>query len=209
MKIPSGTDLSGLRCYDKVVDDVTYKVPRGITREARGRVWIVRVLKNKQLLLSARFTDLRYGDTRLALEAAIIHLVHSGHAWLIDEVLRLDERAVVHWRKRSGVGLCAVAYIMSNSPGRGETLFLSTYKRVASGRGMDKFRAKLVEVLEISYEMGSGEPSVPYSMQKKMRTDVEDLMTSECFQAFLVAGKRKADQIAVDQYIAKIKELKD
>ncbi|MGV8920460.1 MAG: hypothetical protein ACOH2R_22110 [Pseudomonas sp.] len=199
--MPSETDISGIRCYDKVVDDVTYKVPRGITREARCGVWIVRVLKNNQLLVSARFTDLRFGDTGLALNAAIIHLLHSGHAWLNYDVLRLDERAVVHWRKRSGVGLCAVAYVISKRPGRGETLFLSTYKRVASGRGMEKFRGKLIEVLEVSYKLSSDESSAPYAMQKKMRADIHHLLNSQDFQAFLAAGKRKADQIVVDQYL--------
>jgi hypothetical protein len=201
MNTSSETDLSGLRCYDKVVDDVTYTVPRGITRETRGRVWIVRVLKNKQLLVSARFTDLRFGGTRRALDAAIIHLIHSGHAWRSDDVLHLDERSTVHWRKRSGIGLCAVAYVTSKGRGRGETFFLSTYRRVASGRGIDKFRAKLIEVLENAYAMENEVSNVPYSAQKRMRSDVEQLLKSDDFKAFLEAGNRKADQIAVSQYI--------
>ncbi|MEG5266886.1 hypothetical protein TRP66_21590 [Pseudomonas sp. JDS28PS106] len=201
MNTPSEIDVSGLRCYDKIVDDVTYSVPRGITREARGRVWIVRVLKNKQVQVSARFTDLRFGGTRRALDAAIIHLIHSGHAWLRDDVLQLSDSATAHWRKRSGVGLCAVAYVASKGPGRGETFFLSTYKRVASGRGMEKFRAKLVDVLESAYEMHHPGATISYATQKTIRQDIDRLLESECLKAFLVAGKRKADQIAVAEYV--------
>lgn len=117
MNTASEIDISGLRCYDRVVDGVTYSVPRGITRETRGRVWIVRVLKNRQVLVAARFTDLRFGGTRRALDAAIIHLIHSGHAWRREDVLQLNERTAVHWRKRSGVGLCAVAYVTRSGQG--------------------------------------------------------------------------------------------
>ncbi|GFM80447.1 hypothetical protein PSCICN_11390 [Pseudomonas cichorii] len=204
MNTPTEIDISGLRCYDKIVDDVTYSVPRGITRETRGRVWIVRVLKNKHVLVSARFTDLRFGGTRRALEAAIIHLIHSGHAWRRDDVLQLTEHATAHWRKRSGAGLCAVAYVPKKGPGRGETFFLSTYKRVASGRGLGKLRSKLVEVLENAHEMEEGISTIPYSTQKKIRQEVDLLFDSEQFQAFLEAGKRKADHIAVTEYIEKL-----
>lgn len=204
MNTPSEIDISGLRCYDKVVDDVTYSVPRGITREARGRVWIVRVLKNKQVQVSARFTDLRFGGTRRALDAAIIHLIHSGHAWLRDDVLQLSDNATVHWRKRSGVGLCAVAYVANKGPGRGETFFLSTYKRVASGRGMEKFRAKLVEVLESAWEMQNPGLTIPYSVQKRIRQDIDRLLDGLGFQAYLAAGKRKADHIAVAEYVERL-----
>ncbi|GFM71342.1 hypothetical protein PSCICL_23340 [Pseudomonas cichorii] len=207
MNTPAEIDISGLRCYDKIVDDVTYSVPRGITRETRGRVWIVRVLKNKKILVSARFTDLRFGGTQRALNAAIIHLIHSGHAWMRDDVLQLSESATAHWRKRSGAGLCAVAYVPKKGPGRGETFFLSTYKRVASGRGMGKLRSKLVEVLENAYEVEEGVAAIPYSAQKKIRQEVDQLFESEKFQAFLEAGKRKADQIAVTQYIEAINRL--
>ncbi|MFJ4144927.1 hypothetical protein [Pseudomonas sp. NPDC089734] len=201
MSTLSELDISGLRCYDKTVDDMTYSVPRGITRETRGKVWIVRVLKNRQVQVSARFTDLRFGGTRRALDAAIIHLIHSGHAWRRDDVLQLHERATAHWRKRSGVGLCAVAYVTRKGPGRGETFFLSTYKRVASGRGLGKLRSKLVEVLENAYEVEEGVSTTPYSIQKTIRLEVDRLFESEPFQAFLAAGKRKADQLAVTEYI--------
>jgi hypothetical protein len=204
MNTPSEIDISGLRCYDKIVDDVTYSVPRGITREARGRVWIVRVLKNKHVQVYARFTDLRFGGTRRALDAAIIHLIHSGHAWRRDDVLQLDERTAVHWRKRSGVGLCAVAYVTRNRTGRGETFFLSTYKRVVSGRGLGKFRSKLVEVLENAYEMENDVQTTPYSIQKKIRQDMDQLLESETFQMFLAAGTRKADHIAVAEYVERL-----
>lgn len=202
MTTPSETDTSGLRCYDKVVDAVTYKVPRGITRDARGRVWIVRVIKNTRLMVNARFTDVRFGSVRHALDAAIIHLLHSGHAWLSDDVLQLNDRAVVHWRKRSGIGLCAVAYITSTGRGRGGTFFLSTYKRVASGRGMEKFRLRLIEVLQGSYATQQGMSDVPEPMHQRVAGEVDELLISDDFRLFLCAGKRKADYIAVADYIA-------
>lgn len=192
---------AGLRTYDKTVDGITYSVPRGISREARGEAWIVRATRDKQLIMSERFSDTRFGGTSKALEVAIGHLIHCGHAWLESDVLRLDERATVHWRKRSGVGLCAVAYVTNKGPGRGKTFFLSTHKRVASGRGMDKFSAKLIEVLENAYKTENEVSNVPYSSQKRMRSDVEQLLKSEVFKTFLEAGNRKADQIAVSQYL--------
>jgi hypothetical protein len=167
-------------------------------------VWIVRVLKNTQLIVYARFTDKRFGGTRRALDAAIIHLIHSGHAWFGQDVLRLGDRAAVHWRKRSGVGLCAVAYVTSPARGRGRTFFLSTYKRVASGRGMDKLRGKLQEVLEYVYQVEIGENSVPRSVEHDIRLELEHLWQGATFKAFLEAGKRKADQIAVAQYMKNI-----
>ncbi|HEX8544858.1 MAG TPA: hypothetical protein VF671_24500 [Pseudomonas sp.] len=204
MNARSTSNISDLRCYDKVVDDVTYQVPRGITRDLRGRVWIVRVSKNKQLIVNARFTDKRFDGTRRALEAAIIHLVHSGYAWLGNDVLQLSERAAVHWRKRSGIGLCAVAYVASTGRGRGKTFFLSTYKRVASGRGMDKFRGKLQDVLEHAYKIESGGMSVPPSIKHDIARKLECLWPEPGFKAFLEAGARKADQIAVAQYLETI-----
>ncbi|WP_249582776.1 hypothetical protein [Pseudomonas viridiflava] len=206
MNTSSEIDISGLRCYDKTVEAVTYSVPRGITREARGRVWIVRVLKNKQVQVYARFPDLRYSGTRRALNAAIIHLIHSGHAWRREDVLQLDEHTAVHWRKRSGVGLCAVAYVSSPGPGRGETFFLSTYKRVASGRGLEKFRSRLVEVLESAYEIHHPALSVPYSMQKSIRQNIDQLLVGDDFRAFLDAGKRKVDHIAVADYLERLSQ---
>ena len=204
MNTESEIDISGLRCYDKIVDDVTYSVPRGITRETRGRVWIVRVLKNKKAQVSARFTDLRFGGTRRALNAAILHLLHSGHAWRRDDVLQLNESTVVHWRKRSGVGLCAVAYVTHRGPGRGETFFLSTYRRVASGRGMEKFRSKLVSMLERAWTLANEARDTPYAVQKSIRQDVDNVLDSDAFMRFKRAGQRKVDEIAVSQYVASL-----
>jgi len=204
MTTPSETDTSGLRCYDKVVDAVTYKVPRGITRDARGRVWIVRVIKNTRLVVNARFTDARFGSVRHALDAAIIHLLHSGHASLSDEVLQLSDTAVVHWRKRSGIGLCAVAYVSSPGRGRGGTFFLSTYKRVASGRGMEKFRVRLIEVLQSAYMTAQQVPNGPEVTHQQVAAQIDALLLSDDFRLFLAAGKRKADHIVVAHYIANL-----
>ncbi|WP_426143322.1 hypothetical protein [Pseudomonas sp. DWP3-1-2] len=201
MNTSSTADTSGLRCYDKVVDDVTYKIPRGITRDVRGGVWIVRVLKNKQLRVHARFTDKRFDGPKRALDAAIIHLIHSGHARLEDEVLRLSERTVVHWRKRSGIGLCAVAYVTGPGPGRGKTFFLSTYKRVVSGRGMDKFRGKLQQVLEHDYQVASGGMIAPRSVLDEIHLKLDRLWLDPVFKAFIKAGTRKADQVAISEYV--------
>jgi len=209
MNTRSEIDISGLRCYDKTVDDVTYHVPRGITREARGRVWIVRVLKNKRVQVYARFTDLRFDGHRLALEAAIIHLLHSGYGWRRDDVLQLGEHTHVHWRKRSGVGLCAVAYVSRQGPGRGETFFLSTYRRVASGRGLEKFRSRLIAVLESAYDLHNERVGISYPVQKRIRQDVETLWQSDSFQAFMEAGKRKVDEMAVADYVQRIKHTCD
>ena len=204
MTTPSETDTSGLRCYDKIVDAVTYKVPRGITRDARGRVWIVRVIKNTRVVVNARFTDARFGGVRHALDAAIIHLLHSGHASLSDDVLQLSDTAIVHWRKRSGIGLCAVAYVTSPGRGRGGTFFLSTYKRVASGRGMEKFRLRLIEVLLSAYRTAQDVPDGPQLMHQRVAAEIDALLLSDDFRLFLAAGKRKADQIVVADYIANL-----
>ncbi|WP_259644927.1 hypothetical protein [Pseudomonas cichorii] len=190
-----------LRCYDRIVDGITYCVPRGISREVRGNAWLVKVIRNKQNVLLARFTDPSFGGTRKALESAIIHLRHSGLAWHAGDVLHLDDRATVHWRKRSGVGLCAVAYVTSNKPGRGETFFVSTYKRVESGRGMEKLRSKLIETRECSYTTEHEAAFVPEAVRHTLSLEIDALLHSDDFQTFLEAGKRKADQIAVDQYV--------
>ncbi|MGN2433664.1 hypothetical protein ACTACG_00295 [Pseudomonas syringae] len=204
MNTSSEIDISGLRCYDKIVDDVTYSVPRGITREARGRVWIVRVRKEECVRVNARFTDLRFGCTRRALDAAIIHLIYSGHAWRREDVLRLGENTVVHWRKRSGVGLCAVAYVSRNEPGRGETFFLATYKRIASGRGLEKLHTRLAYVLESAHEIESGKSGVAHCAQKTIGEHVSQVLESEVFRLFLLAGKRKVDEIAVADYVERL-----
>ncbi len=204
MTTPSETDTSGLRCYDKVVDAVTYTVPRGITWDARGRVWIVRVIKNTRVVVNARFTDARFGGVRHALDAAIIHLLHSGHASLSDDVLQLSDTAVVHWRKRSGIGLCAVAYVTRPGRGRGETFFLSTYKRVASGRGMEKFRLRLIEMLQ-SANMTAQDVSAGSELtHQRVADEIDALLLSDEFRLFLAAGKRKADHIVVADYIANL-----
>ncbi|GFM80446.1 hypothetical protein PSCICN_11380 [Pseudomonas cichorii] len=203
-KASTDLDATQLRCYNRVVDGITHSVPRGISREVRGNAWVVKVIKNKQNVLLARFTDASFGGTRKALESAIIHLTHSGHAWQASDVLQLDERATVHWRKRSGVGLCAVAYVMSNKPGRGETFFISTYKRVESGRGMEKLRAKLIETRACSYETEHEVSPLPEAVRQELHLDVDTLLRSDRFQTFLDAGKRKADQIAVNQYVEAI-----
>jgi len=204
MATSSETDTSGLRCYDKVVDAVTYKVPRGITRDARGRVWIVRVIKNTCMVVNARFTDARFGGVRHALDAAIIHLLHSGYASLSDDVLQLSDTAVVHWRKRSGIGLCAVAYVTRPGSGRGGTFFLSTYKRVASGRGMEKFRSRLIEVLLSAYMAAQELTDGSELMHQRVADNIDALLRSDYFRLFLAAGKRKADHIVVADYIANL-----
>lgn len=113
MNTHSVADISVLRCYDKVVDDVTYKVPRGITRNSRGNAWVIRVVKNKRLVVYAKFSDERFEGAQRALAAASIHLMHSGYAQLGDEVLTLSSRATVHWRKRSGIGSPGVRLVVA------------------------------------------------------------------------------------------------
>ncbi|WP_154232642.1 type II toxin-antitoxin system RelE/ParE family toxin [Pseudomonas syringae] len=197
----AGVSASGLRTYAKVVDGVTYNVPRGINRDAKGNAWIVRAIKDKQLILSERFNDARFGGTLRALECAIGHLTHSGHAWQGSDVLTLNQRSTVHWRKRSGVGLCAVAYVTSKGPGRGETFFLSTYKRVASGKGLDKLRSKMLTVLQHAYRVELDCDEVPQWALEEMGAELDRLWRDVAFAAFLAAGKRKADQIAVADYL--------
>ena len=197
----AGVSASGLRTYAKVVHGVTYNVPRGINRDAKGNAWIVRAIKDKQLILSERFNDARFGGTLRALECAIGHLTHSGHAWQGSDVLTLNQRSTVHWRKRSGVGLCAVAYVTSKGPGRGETFFLSTYKRVASGKGLDKLRSKMLTVLQHAYRVELDCDEVPQWALDEMGAELDRLWKDVAFAAFLAAGKRKADQIAVADYL--------
>lgn len=196
----------GLRTYEKLIDGVTYSVPRGINRDAKGHAWVVRVIRDKQLILSERFNDARFGGTARTLECAINHLTHSGHAWHEGDVLRLNHRATVHWRKRSGVGLCAVAYVTHKGPGRGETFFLSTYKRVASGKGLDKLRGKMLSVLQHAYEVEHDCADIPRWALDEMIAELGRLWESVAFITFLEAGKRKADQIAVADYLNQIPE---
>lgn len=201
MNTHSVADISVLRCYDKVVDDVTYKVPRGITRNSIGNAWVVRVVKNKRLVVYAKFADERFESAQLALAAATIHLMHSGYAQLGDEVLTLSSRATVHWRKRSGIGLCAVAYVTNAGSGRGETFFLSTHRRVSSGKGMDKFREKILTVMYHAYQIEHDCVDIPQLAQEEMKLKLDQLWRAPEFSAFLEAGRRKADQIAVEEYI--------
>lgn len=205
LRVNSSVDVSGLRCYDRLVDGLTYQVPRGISRDPRSAGWLVRVVRNKQVVLQERFTDTAFGSVLGALEAAIIHLSHSGLAWLEDDVLTLDEHCAVHWRKRSGVGLCAVSYVSRSGPGRGETLFVSTWKRVESGRGLEKFRGKLVETLLCSHALQHGADNVPESLRRHLDARAGKIMASERFKAFLRAGQRKAERVAVSNYLGALK----
>ncbi|MCO8164261.1 type II toxin-antitoxin system RelE/ParE family toxin [Pseudomonas sp. LJDD11] len=202
IRVSSSVDVSGLRCYDRLVDGLTYRVPRGISRDPRSAGWLVRVVRNKQVALQERFTDAAFGSVLGSLEAAIIHLSHSGLAWLQEDVLTLDEHCAVHWRKRSGVGLCAVSYVSRNGPGRGETLFVSTWKRVESGRGLEKFRAKLVETLLCSHTLQHGPDSVSDSLRRHLDARAGKVMASERFKDFLRAGQRKAERVAVSNYLS-------
>ena len=197
----SPASVAGLRSYEKVVDGITYNVPRGIIRESRGDAWIVRVIRDKQLVMSERFSDLRFGGTSQALKVAIGYLTYSGHASPDSDVLHLNDRTTVHWRKRSGAGLCAVAYVSNKGSGRGETFFLSTYKRIASGKGMDKFRSKMLTVLEHAYKVENDAVSVPQTTLKEMNSQLDQLWIDVSFSAFLEAGNKKADQIAVSEYL--------
>lgn len=203
--VSSSVDVSGLRCYDRVVDNLTYRVPRGISRDPRSACWVVRVVRNKQVVLHKRFADQAFGDTLGALEAAVIHLSHSGHAWRQEDVLTLDKHCTVHWRKRSGVGLCAVSYVSCNGPGRGETFFVSTWKRVESGRGLEKFRAKLIETLACAYMQQHGGASVSDSVRRRLAARVARIMGSERFGLFVQAGARKAERVALSDYLGELK----
>jgi hypothetical protein len=127
--------------------------------------------------------------------------LHSGLAWRSEDVLPLNDHAVVHWRKRSGVGLCAVAYVSRPPPGRGETLFLATFRRIASGRGLDKFRDKLVKVLEVAHAISHESESASYAAQKTLRARIDSLLKSQTFERFLEAGQRKVDRIVVAHYL--------
>lgn len=205
VRVNSSVDVSALRCYDRVVDGLIYQVPRGISRDPRSAGWIVRVVRNKEVALQERFTDAAFGSVLGSLEAAVIRLSHSGLAWQQEDVLTLDEHCAVHWRKRSGVGLCAVSYVSRSGPGRGETLFVSTWKRVESGRGLEKFRAKLVETLLCSHTLQNGPDSVSDSLRRHLDARAGKIMASERFKAFLQAGHRKAERIAVNNYLQALK----
>ncbi|WP_231654214.1 type II toxin-antitoxin system RelE/ParE family toxin [Pseudomonas californiensis] len=198
--VASDVDVSDLRCYDKLINGLTYRVPRCINREGNCNTWMVRIVRDKQVVLQERFSDAAFGGTLRALEAAVIHLKHSGHMRLGCEVLQLDERAVVHWRKRSGAGLCAVSYVSSNKQDRGETFFVSTYKRVESGKGIEKLRAKLIETLVCSYRMEHGDSAITEATRITLSRKVDQLLQGDDFRMFLASGKKKADQIAIDAY---------
>ena len=55
-----------------------------------------------------------------------------------NDIFIVDRRTTIHWRKRSGIGLCAVAYVLSPGAGRGETVYLSNFNRMVSGKGHTK-----------------------------------------------------------------------
>lgn len=77
-----------------------------------------------------------------------------------NDIFIVDRRTTIHWRKRSGIGLCAVAYVLSPGAGRGETVYLSNFNRMVSGKGHTKFRAKLIEAMKTSYLFESGATEV-------------------------------------------------
>lgn len=118
-----------------------------------------------------------------------------------NDIFIVDRRTTIHWRKRSGIGLCAVAYVLSPGPGRGETVYLSNFNRMVSGKGHTKFRAKLIEAMKTSYLFESGEANVPVSALENIATTVDRLMSSDSFQRFLTAGHRKADHHAAVDYL--------
>ena len=117
------------------------------------------------------------------------------------EVLTIDSRTSIHWRKRSGIGLCAVAYVKSPGPGRGETIYLSNFRRMESGKGNARFQRKLIETLEISHRFETGVTDVPIEVVEKITSVLDQLMQSEKFQRFLKSGHKKADHHAATEYL--------
>lgn len=168
----------------------------------------MRVIKHKQLMVNARFTDVRFGDTRHALYAAIINILNSGLAWPSDEVQRLSHSVwLCIGAKRSGIGLCAVAYFTHTGRGRGGgggTFSLSAYKRIASGRGMDKFRLRLIAVLQTSVAEKFDKRHAENCRDQRIRADIDAVLMSGSFRLFLCAGKQKADHIVVADYLASL-----
>lgn len=112
--------------------------------------------------------------------AAKLFIEHSYNDQDI-EVLIIDSRTAIHWRKRSGIDLCAVAYVKSPGPGRGETIYLSNFSRMESGKGNAKFQRKLIETLEISHRFETGVTDVPIEVVEKITAVVDQLMKAKNF----------------------------
>lgn len=140
-------------------------------------------------------------EPRSPQQAAAKYLLEQGHSCSNVETLSVDSRTTIHWRKRSGIGLCAIAYVISPGPGRGETVYLSTFNRMASGKGNAKFREKLIETLEISHRFETGATEVPINAIEKITATADQLMRSESFQQFLESGHKKADHHAAIDYL--------
>lgn len=136
-----------------------------------------------------------------SLQVSEQHLQENSPQHSNTEVLSIDNRTKIHWRKRSGIGLCAVAYVISRGPGRGETVYLSNFRRMASGKGNAKFREKLIEVLEISYRFETGVVEGPINVMDKIVATADQLMASEQFELFLKSGHKKADHYAAIDYL--------
>jgi hypothetical protein len=148
-----------------------------------------------------RARTLVVGEPSSSLQAAATYLSENSYSYSNTEVLIVDNRTKIHWRKRSGIGLCAVAYVTSPGPGRGETVYISNFNRMASGKGNAKFRKKLIEVMEISYRFESGAAEGPIDVIDKIIATVDQLMQSEKFQLFLNSGHKKADHYAAVDYL--------
>lgn len=141
------------------------------------------------------------GESRSPLQAAGRYFLEISYHQSNTEVLNIDNRTKIHWRKRSGIGLCAVAYVISPGPGRGETVYLSNFSRMATGKGNAKFREKLIEILEISYRFEAGVAEGPINAMEKFIATADQLMQSEKFQLFLKSGHKKADHYAAIDYL--------
>lgn len=168
-----------------------------INRNAHKRLRPLPIM-NKSSIRTRTTAD---GELNSSLQAVAKYFLDSGYSNSNAEVLRLDNRTTIHWRKRSGIGLCAVAYVISPGPGRGETIYLSTFNRIASGKGNSKFREKLVEALEVSHRFETGAMKVSIEVVEKITVTVGRLMQSEKFQLFLKAGQKKADHHAAIDYL--------
>jgi hypothetical protein len=136
-----------------------------------------------------------------SLQGSEQHTQENSHQHSNTEIWSIDNRTKIHWRKRSGIGLCAVAYVISPGPGRGETVYLSNFRRMASGKGNAKFREKLIEVLEISYRFETSAVEGPINVIEKIVATADLLMESEQFDLFLKSGHKKADHYAAIDYL--------
>lgn len=136
-----------------------------------------------------------------SLQVSEQHPQENSSQYSNTEVWSIDNRTKIHWRKRSGIGLCAVAYVISPGPGRGETVYLSNFRRMASGKGNAKFREKLIEVLEFSYRFETSAVEGPINAIEKIVATADQLMESEQFELFLESGHKKADHYAAIDYL--------